>query len=158
MGKHKKSLDDNLIAKNKKAHFEYHVEETFEAGLVLEGWEVKSLRAGKINLSDSHVIIKNQEAYWLGAQIQPLKTVSTHINADPIRTRKLLLHQKELSHLIGGVERKGYTIIPIALIWKKNRAKLKIALARGKKLHDKRQDIKSRDWAREKARVLKQTR
>lgn len=145
----------STIVINKKARFEYFIEEEFEAGLVLEGWEVKSLRAGKINLSDAHVIIKNGEAFLLGAQIQPLPTASTHIHPDPTRTRKLLLNRKELNKLIGSVERQGYTIIPLNLYWKKNKIKAKIALAKGKKEHDKRETIKDRDWQRDKSRIMK---
>src|SRR4051812_41620789 len=127
-----KKSTDSSIALNKKAGFNYYIEEQYEAGLVLEGWEVKSLRAGKINLSEAHVIIKYNEAFLLGAQIQPLATVSTHFLPDPIRTRKLLLNKKELNHLIGSVERQGYTIVPLSLYWKKNKIKMKIALAKGK--------------------------
>lgn len=126
------------IVVNKKAHFDYFTEGEYEAGLVLEGWEVKSLRAGKINLTDAHVIIRHGEAWLLGAQIQALPTASTHIHPDPTRTRKLLLNRRELDHLIGSVERKGYTIIPLSLYWKKNIIKIKIALAKGKKTNDKR--------------------
>lgn len=143
------------IAVNKKARFDYFIEDEYEAGLVLEGWEVKSLRAGKINLSDAHVIIKYGEAFLLGAQIQPLPTASTHLAPDAIRTRKLLLNRKELNQLIGSVERQGYTLVPLSLYWKHNRVKMKIALAKGKKTHDKRDTIKDRDWQRDKARLMK---
>lgn len=143
------------IALNKKAHFEYYIEDEYEAGLVLEGWEVKSLRAGKINLSDSHVILKYGEAFLLGAQIQPLPTAAAHLFPDANRTRKLLLNRRELSKLIGSVERQGYTIVPLSLYWKNNRVKIKIALAKGKKAHDKRDTIKDRDWQRDKARLMK---
>lgn len=143
------------IALNKKARFEYYIEDEYEAGLVLEGWEVKSLRAGKINLSDSHVIVKYGEAFLLGAQIQPLPTASAHLFPDANRTRKLLLNRRELNQLIGSVERQGYTLIPLSLYWKNNRVKIKIALAKGKKSHDKRESIKDRDWARDKARLMK---
>src|SRR5580704_15767735 len=121
-----KNQEKASIALNKKARFDYFIENEFEAGLILEGWEVKSLRAGKINLSDAHVIIKYGEAFLLGAQIQPLMTASTHSIPDPTRTRKLLLNKKELNHLIGGVERHGYTIVPLSLYWKKNNIKIKI--------------------------------
>ncbi len=154
----KKKIPDNTIGLNKKARFEFEILEDFEAGVVLEGWEVKSLRAGRVNISDSHVIIKRGEAFLLGAQIQPLMTASTHIFPDVTRTRKLLLHRKELNTLIGSVERKGFTIVPLSLYWKNNRVKVKIALARGKKTHDKRETSKQRDWQREKARVLKSNR
>ena len=150
-----KKKSDASIALNKKAGFDYFFEDQYEAGLVLEGWEVKSLRAGKINLSDSHVIIKRGEAFLLGAQIQPLPTASTHFIPDPIRTRKLLLHRKELNHLIGSVERQGYTIVPLSLYWKKNNIKIKIALAKGKKEHDKRETVKDREWQRDHSRIMK---
>ncbi|MBA2657444.1 MAG: SsrA-binding protein SmpB [Tatlockia sp.] len=143
------------IALNKKARFEYSLEDEFEAGLVLEGWEVKSLRAGKINLSDSHVIIKYGEAFLLGAQIQPLPTAAVHLLPEANRTRKLLLNRKELNQLIGSVERQGYTLVPLALYWKNNRVKMKIALAKGKKSHDKRETVKDRDWQRDRARIMK---
>jgi len=150
-----KKQSDSSIALNKKAGFDYFIEEQFEAGLVLEGWEVKSLRAGKINLSDAHVIVKYGEAFLLGAQINPLPTASTHAIPDPIRTRKLLLNKKELNHLIGSVERQGYTIVPLSLYWKKNKIKVKIALAKGKKEHDKRDTIKDREWHRDRSRIMK---
>ncbi len=146
---------DSSIALNKKAGFDYFIEEQFEAGLVLQGWEVKSLRAGKINLSDAHVIIKYNEAFLLGAQIQPLSTAATHLMADPTRTRKLLLNKKELNKLIGSVERQGYTIVPLSLYWSKNNIKMKIALAKGKKEHDKRDTIKDREWQRDRSRIMK---
>lgn len=150
-----KKPSDSTIALNRKAGFDYFIEEQYEAGLVLKGWEVKSLRAGKINLSDAHVIVKYGEAFLLGAQIQPLSTASTHDIPDPTRTRKLLLNRKELSHLIGSVERQGYTIVPLSLYWKKNKIKIKIALAKGKKEHDKRDTIKNREWTRDRSRIMK---
>lgn len=143
------------IVVNKKARFDYFIEDSHEAGLVLEGWEVKSLRAGKINLSDAHVIIKRQEAWLLGAQIQPLPTASMHSVPDPTRTRKLLLSRQELSRLIGVVERDGYTLIPMSLYWKHNYVKMNLAVVKGKKLHDKRETLKERDWLRDKARIMK---
>lgn len=146
------------IAVNKKARFDYFLEDELEAGLALQGWEVKSLRAGKVNLSDAHVIVKYGEAFLLGAQIQPLPTASTHITPDVSRTRKLLLKRKELNQLIGSSERQGYTIVPLSLYWKKNKVKIKIALAKGKKTHDKRDTIKDRDWQREHARLMKKQR
>lgn len=146
---------DSTVALNRKAGFDYFIEEQYEAGLVLKGWEVKSLRAGKVNLSDAHVIIKYGEAFLLGSQINPIATTSTHELADPTRTRKLLLNKKELNHLIGCVERQGYTIIPLSLYWKKNKIKVKIALAKGKKEHDKRDSIKDREWQRDKSRIMK---
>ena len=147
--------DNNLIAKNRKARFDYYIEKDYEAGISLEGWEIKSLRAGKINLSDAHVIIRRQEAWLLNAQIQPLPTASVHTAPDATRTRKLLLHRKELSQLIGAVERQGYTLIPLNLYWKNNKVKLNLALAKGKKLHDKRETQKDRDWDRSRARLTR---
>lgn len=123
--------------------------------MVLEGWEVKSLRAGKVQIRDSHVIVKNGEAWLLGALITPLPTVSTHYTPDPTRTRKLLLHKQELDKLIGAVERKGYTLVPLSMYWIRGRAKIKIGLAKGKQKHDKRAAEKQRDWQREKQRLLK---
>ena len=145
----------STIALNKKAKHEYFIEERFEAGISLEGWEVKSLRAGKINITEAYVLLKDAEAYLFGATISPLPTASTHIKPDPMRTRKLLLHREELAKLIGSVERKGYTLVPTAMYWKRGRAKLEIGLAKGKKLHDKRADSKERDWQREKERIFK---
>jgi SsrA-binding protein len=153
--KAKKHQESGTIALNKKSRHEYSLEDRFEAGLVLQGWEVKSLRAGRIQLIDSYVIIKNGEAFLIGALITPLLTASTHILPDATRTRKLLLHRQELNKLIGAVERKGYTLVPTAMYWKNNRAKLEIALAKGKQLHDKRADEKDRDWQREKQRLFK---
>lgn len=150
-----KTKDNSTIALNKKAGFEYFIETQFEAGLVLQGWEIKSLRAGKINLSDSHVIVKYGEAFLLGAQIQPLQTAAAHLFPEANRTRKLLLNRSELDQLIGSVERQGYTIVPLSLYWKKNKVKIKIALAKGKKTHDKRDTVKDRDWQRDKARIMK---
>lgn len=143
------------IAVNRRALHEYAIEERFEAGLVLQGWEVKSLRDGRVQLDQGYVIIRHAEAWLIGAQITPLATVSTHITPDPTRTRKLLLKHRELSKLIGSVERRGYTLVPLGLYWKNNLVKLEIGLAKGKKLHDKRASEKERDWAREKQRLLK---
>lgn len=158
MASKKKTNNDNLIIENKKARFSYHIEERLEAGIVLQGWEVKSLRSGRVQLVDSHIIIKDNQAWLIGALINPLPTVSTHVIADPTRTRKLLLHRAQIDKLAGLIERKGYTLVPLKLYWHKNRTKVSIALAKGKKLHDKRETIKARDWAREKSRVLKKTR
>ncbi|MCE3238028.1 MAG: smpB [Gammaproteobacteria bacterium] len=143
------------IAVNRKAHHDYAIEDHFEAGLVLQGWEVKSLRAGRVQLDQSYVLLKKGEAWLLGSLITPLPTASTHILPDAQRTRKLLLHQRELNKLIGSVERKGYTLIALKLYWKNNRVKLDIALAKGKKLHDKRAATKERDWQRDKQRMTK---
>ncbi len=153
--KKKDNQPQSTIAVNRKARFEYALEKFFEAGLVLEGWEVKSLRAGKANIVESHVILKNGEAWIVGAQFTPLISACTHVIADPTRTRKLLLHHRELELLIGAVERKGYTVVPLKLFWKGGRIKCDIAIAKGKKLHDKRQTIKDRDWQRSKQRILK---
>lgn len=152
----KKHGDSNLIVTNKKANFDYFIEERFEAGLALEGWEVKSLRAKKVQLVDCYILFKAGEMYLLGCHIEPLPTASTHITPDPTRTRKLLLHRKEISKLIGAKERDGYTIIPTKLYWARGRAKAEIGVAKGKKKHDKRATIKERDWSRDKARIMKQ--
>ena len=145
----------STIALNKKAGHNFFIEERFEAGLSLEGWEVKSLRAGRINITEAYVMVKSGEAFLLGAHITPLATASTHVHPDSTRTRKLLLRRDELNKLIGAVERRGYTLVPTAMYWKKGRAKLEIGLGKGKKLHDKRADTKDRDWQREKERIFK---
>ncbi len=145
----------STIALNKKAKHEYFIEERYESGISLEGWEVKSLRAGRLQISESYVTIKEGEAFLFGALITPLPTASTHIQPDPTRTRKLLLHRRELDKLIGMVERKGYTLVPLAMYWKKGMAKLEIGLAKGKKQHDKRATEKDRDWQRDKERIFK---
>ena len=147
--------NENIIARNKLASHDYFIEERYEAGIALEGWEVKSLREGRINLKESYVIIKDGEAFLFGAHVTPLSTASTHIKVDPIRTRKLLLNRRELNVLIGMIERKGYTLVPTFMYWKKGRAKLEIGLAKGKKQHDKRAANKDRDWKREKERLFK---
>ena len=146
---------DNTIAKNKKARFEYFIEDRLEAGVALQGGEVKSLRDRRIQLAESYVLLKNAEAWLFGAHISPLPTASTHVEADPTRTRKLLLNRREISRLIGAVERRGYTVVPLSLYWKRGLAKLEIGLAKGKKQHDKRATEKERDWSREKGRVMK---
>ena len=145
----------STIALNKKARHDYFLEERFEAGLALQGWEVKSLREGRVQLTESYVILQNGEAWLFGFHIAPLLSASTHITPDPTRSRKLLLHRRELDKLIGAVERKGYTIVATALYWKHGRAKLEIALARGKQSHDKRATEKDRDWNRSKQRLLR---
>lgn len=145
------------IALNKRARFDYFIEERLEAGLTLQGWEVKSLRAGKAQITESYALIKDGEAWLLGAYVTPLNTASTHIHPDPTRTRKLLLNRAELDRLTGAVERKGYTLVPLALYWKRGRAKLEIGLAKGKKLHDKRATEKARDWERQKGRLLRRS-
>ena len=153
-----KAKPENSIARNKKAWHDYFIEEEFEAGLALQGWEVKSLREGGAQLKEGYVIIREGELYLFGAHFSPLASASTHISPDPTRSRKLLLHASEISKLIGGVERKGYTLVPLSLYWKRGRAKLKIALAKGKKQHDKRASIRQREWDREQHRVLKMNR
>ena len=159
MGAGKRSdTPSSTIVLNKFARHEYHLEDRFEAGVALEGWEVKCLRAGRIQIRDSYVLLKDGEAWLLGALITPLPTASTHIQPDSSRTRKLLLHQAEIDKLIGAVERKGYTLVPTAMYWKAGRAKVELALARGKKEHDKRATEKDRDWQREKSRVMKKVR
>ncbi|HEU5397659.1 MAG TPA: SsrA-binding protein SmpB [Gammaproteobacteria bacterium] len=150
-----KKSGQSTIALNKRARFDYFIEERFEAGIALEGWEVKSLRAGKCQIAESYVIIKDREAYLLGATISPLITASTHVHPDPTRTRKLLLRREELARLIGAVERKGYTLVPTAMYWSRGRAKLEVGLAKGKQAHDKRAAIKERDWERQKGRMLR---
>ncbi len=154
MAKAKKSAPSR-IAENRRARHDYHLEERFEAGLVLEGWEVKSLRAGKAQLVDSYVLLKDGEAWLLGMNITPLSSASTHVIADPQRTRKLLLHEKEIARLFTATQQKGYTCIATAVYWKGNRIKCEIALAKGKKEHDKRATERERDWKREQRRYLK---
>jgi SsrA-binding protein len=143
------------IADNKKAFHDYFVEERFEAGLVLEGWEVKAIRAGRVQLKESYVVVKNAEVFLIGCHVSPLPTASTHIHPDPTRTRKLLLHGPEISKLIGKTERAGYTLVPVNLHYAKGRIKLEIGLAKGKKQHDKRAAEKEREWVREKARLMR---
>jgi len=155
MGKKKVKVPSNTICLNKKAGFEYFLEERFECGLILQGWEVKSLRSGKAQIRDAYVLLKEGEAFLFGALITPLLTASTHIHPEQQRTRKLLLHRSQLSKLIGAVERKGYSLIPTKMYWKQGLAKLEIALAKGKKDFDKRATEKDRDWKREKERLFK---
>jgi len=145
----------NTIALNKKARHEYFLEDKFEAGLALQGWEVKSIREGKANIADSYVLLKNGEAYLIGSLIQPLHSASSHVVCDPERTRKLLLERRELDTLIGKTEREGYAIVATAMYWKKNLVKVEVCLAKGKKSHDKREAKKDQDWARQKERLLK---
>jgi len=143
------------IVENRKAFHDYFVEERFEAGLALEGWEVKAIRAGRAQIKEAYVILRNEEVYLIGAHISPLATASTHIHPDPVRTRKLLLHAEEIRKLIGKVERAGYALVPLDFHYSKGRIKLSIGLAKGKKQHDKREAEKDKDWVREKARVLR---
>lgn len=152
--KKKKKPQGNTIALNKRAKFDYFIEERFEAGLSLVGWEIKSLRAGKAQLTDSYVFFKNGEAWLLNAQIQPLPTASTHFVTEPTRMRKLLLNRKEISQLQGAVEQKNYTVVCTALYWKQHLVKCEIGLAKGKKQHDKRDTEKERDWNLQKRRIM----
>lgn len=160
MNKSPKSQDPSRksIAFNRKALHDYTLEERYEAGVGLQGWEVKSLRAGKIQIAESYVLLKKGEAWLVGSHISPLLSASTHIHADPTRSRKLLLHRKEIDKLIGLIERKGYTVVPLSVYFYKGRAKLEIALVKGKKEHDKRDSAKDRDWQREKQRLFKKAR
>ncbi len=150
-----KQVNAATIARNRRARHEYFISERIEAGVSLEGWEVKALRAKRASLAEGYVLLKNGEAWLLGASINPLETASSHVRADPTRTRKLLLHRDDLDHLAGAVDRKGFTLVPLSLYWKRGKAKLEIGLAKGKKLHDKRASDKERDWSRQKERLLK---
>ncbi len=152
----KQAMDKNVIALNKKARHDFHIEQTFEAGIMLQGWEVKSLRQGRAQLVDSYVILKRGEAWLLGTHITPLNSASTHIVPDSTRSRKLLLHKLELNRLIGYVERKGYTLVALKLYWKDNRVKVEIGLAKGKKSHDKRAALKEKEFERQKQRDFKE--
>ncbi len=155
MSKDKSSGGGKTIALNKKARHNYSIDERFEAGIALEGWEVKSLRAGKVQIVESYILLKDSEAFLFGAFITPLPTASTHITPDPQRSRKLLIHRVELNRLIGAVERKGFALVPIALYWKNGKVKLELGIARGKRTHDKRETAKDRDWQRQKERLLR---
>ena len=157
--KNKKSSKNTggSIALNKKARHDYTIEKTFEAGIVLEGWEVKSIRDGRVQMTDTYVMVKGNEIFWLGGQITALLSASTHVNPEPSRARKLLLHRYEIDKLVGAVERKGYTLVPLKMYWSKGNVKMEIGLAKGKQLHDKRADEKDQDWNRDKARILKGT-
>jgi SsrA-binding protein len=146
---------DSTIALNKRARHEYHIEERYEAGIALQGWEVKSLRAGRISIVESYAMVRNGEIFLHGASIPPLLAASTHVVAEDKRTRKLLLNRAEIDQLVGAVERKGYTLVPTAMYWKNNRVKLEIGLAKGKQDHDKRAAEKDRDWNREKQRTMR---
>lgn len=143
------------IVNNKKAFHEYFIEEKFEAGVVLEGWEVKAIRAGRANVKEAYIVIRSGEVFIFGMHITPMPTASTHVNPDPVRTRKLLLHAKQISKLIGQVERAGYTLVPIDLHFTRGRIKVEVGLAKGKKQHDKRESEKERDWNREKQRLMR---
>lgn len=154
MSKHK--TPSNTIAQNKKALHDYHIIETFEAGIALSGWEVKSLRAGKCQLRDSYVIFKDNEAWLLGALITPLLSASTHVKTDDVARRKLLLKRREIDKLAGQSEQTGYTVVALSMFWKRHLVKVKIALVKGKQSHDKRETMKNRDWDRQKQRIMKQ--
>ncbi|MEW6314339.1 MAG: SsrA-binding protein SmpB [Pseudomonadota bacterium] len=143
------------IAQNKKAFHDYFIEEKYEAGIALEGWEVKSIRAGRVQLKEAYVVLHDGEVFLIGSHISPLPTASTHVHPDPTRTRKLLLHAAEISKLVGKVERAGYTLVPLDLHYTRGRIKLEIGLAKGKKQHDKREAEKEREWQREKQRLLR---
>lgn len=155
MAKAKKKTDDNRIAQNRKARHDYFIEERLEAGLALMGWEVKSLRAGHIQLDESYIVIRKGEAWLFGTHINPLSSASTHVDADPSRTRKLLLHEREITRLNSHRDREGYTIVPLSLYWKKDKIKCELGLAKGKKQHDKRATVKEREWNIQKQRLLR---
>ena len=143
------------IVQNKKAFHDYFIEQRYEAGIALEGWEVKAIRAGRAQIKEAYVIVSNSELFLMGCHISPLPTASTHVQPDPVRTRKLLLHAEEISRLIGSVERAGYTLIPVDLHYAKGKVKLEIGLAKGKKQHDKRATEKDKEWQREQQRTLR---
>ncbi|HIP76388.1 MAG TPA: SsrA-binding protein SmpB [Psychromonas hadalis] len=153
----KSKISSNTIVVNKKARHDYFIEQSLEAGLSLEGWEVKSLRDNKVHIKESYVILKNNELFLFGAHITPMKNASTHINPDPTRTRKLLLNRLEINRIKDKVNQKGATIVPLKLYWLRGRVKLEIGVAKGKKDHDKRQDIKDKDWQRDKQRTMKES-
>jgi SsrA-binding protein len=155
MAKNSKDEGRALIAENRRARHDYFIEERYEAGIALMGWEVKSMRAGKAQVAEAYVVIRGSEIWLVGAHITPLSSASTHVITDPVRPRKLLMNRAEIDKLIGEVERDGYTIVPLELYWKAGRAKARIGLAKGKKQHDKRASEKDRDWQRDKARVMR---
>lgn len=155
MAKKKPKISDNTIVLNKRARFDYHLLESFEAGVALAGWEVKALRAGRVQLTDSYVLMKNGEAFLLGAQITPLESTSTHYVTDPIRTRKLLLNKRELAKILAATSAKGQTCVCTKLYWKGHLVKAAIALAQGKQTHDKRETERTRDWNRQKQRIMR---
>ena len=157
MAKKKEKANSSTIAVNKKARHDYFIEQSLEAGLSLEGWEVKSLRDNKVQIKESYVIFKNNELFLFGSHISPLNTTSTHVNADPTRTRKLLLNRLEINRIKDKINQKGATVVPLKLYWARDRVKLEIGVAKGKKAHDKRQDIKEKDWKRDKQRVFKES-
>jgi SsrA-binding protein len=144
------------IAENRRARFDYLIEERFEAGIVLEGWEVKAIRAGQVQLTDGYVLVRDGELHLIGCRINPLRTASTHVHPQADRTRKLLMHKEQIRRLVGKVEQRGYTLVPLNLHYKDGRVKVDVALAKGKAQHDKRETEKKRDWEREKARLMRQ--
>lgn len=150
-----KASGDRTIALNRRARHEYHIEQRYEAGIALQGWELKAIRAGRANIGDAYAVILEGELFLVGAQITPLISASTHVLADDRRTRKLLMHRQEIDTLAGQLLRGGYTLIPTAMYWKGNKVKVELALARGKRAHDKREAIRERDWAREKQRLMR---
>jgi len=156
MTKYERTATTMSIIQNKKAFHDYFIEERFETGLVLEGWEVKAIRAGRAQLKEAYVVVKGAEIFLIGAHISPLTSTSTHVTADPVRTRKLLLHAEEIQKLVGKVERAGYTLVPLDLHYTRGRIKANIGLAKGKKQHDKRQVERDKDWQREQQRLLRQ--
>ncbi|HEU4671230.1 MAG TPA: SsrA-binding protein SmpB [Dyella sp.] len=153
--KDKDTKGGGTIALNRRARHEYHIDQRYEAGIALQGWELKALRAGRINFGESYAIVRNGELFLFGASIPPLISASTHVIAEDRRIRKLLLHRHEIDHLIGATERKGYTLVPTAMYWKGNKVKVEIGVARGKQEHDKRDTAKERDWQREKQRTMR---
>ncbi|MEX0732940.1 MAG: SsrA-binding protein SmpB [Aquisalimonadaceae bacterium] len=155
MSKKKPNAGSNVIAVNKKSRHDFFIEDTLEAGLALEGWEVKSLRAGRLSLAEGYVVVRRGEVWLIGSNVQPLPSASTHVVPDPARTRKLLLHGKEIARLTGSADREGYTLVPLRMYWKRGRAKLEIGLGKGKKKYDKRETQKQHDWQRQKERLLK---
>ena len=154
-GKDKGKGGGGTIALNKRARHDYALEERFEAGLALQGWELKSIRAGRANIGESYAVVRDGEMFLFGAQMTPLISASTHVVTEERRTRKLLMHRREIDNLIGRIQRDGYTVVPTALYWKGNKVKAEVALAKGKQTHDKREASKERDWNREKQRVLR---
>lgn len=155
-GKDKGKGGGGTIALNKRASHDYRLEERFEAGMALQGWELKSIRAGRANIGESYAVVRGGEMFLFGAQMTPLISASSHVVTDDRRTRKLLMHRREIDELIGKIQRDGYTVVPTALYWKGNKVKIELALAKGKQDHDKRESNKERDWAREKLRVMRQ--
>jgi SsrA-binding protein len=158
MSKNKPKTSSSTIALNRRARHEYFIEDTFEAGIALEGWEVKSLRAGRVQLNESYAFVRDGEVWLFGCHLSPLTSASTHIKPDATRTRRLLLHRTEINRLIGAVERQGYALVPLSMYWKRGRAKLELGLAKGKKQHDKRDTEREREWGRDRERLLKHSR